>query len=70
MSISQRLWDDDAFVPAGEQTPPPAMASQLLAQLHLLDASRQEQIDGVREWLMHNHASKSLTISLERRELI
>lgn len=46
------------------------MASQLLAQLHLLDASRQEQIDGVREWLMHNHASKSLTISLERRELI
>ncbi len=69
MGISNRLWDDDVFVPAGAEMPTPVLAGQLLSSLHLLDASRDEQIEGVRAWLRDHKSSKSLEVSLNRRGL-
>lgn len=69
MGIAHRLWDDKLFLSADEDTAPPALAGQLLSALHLLDAPRDEQVEGVRNWLRSNELSKSLEISLCRRGL-
>ncbi|MCG7633960.1 hypothetical protein MHN80_16745 [Gordonia McavH-238-E] len=67
MGISHRLWDDTVFVPAREQRPEPAFVGQLLSSLHLEDAPRPRQAEGIRQWLQHNYPSKSLVLSLEKR---
>ncbi|KNA89827.1 hypothetical protein RND64_02550 [Gordonia sp. w5E2] len=69
MGIANRLWDDSVYLPVDVNLPQPAMAGQLLTILHLLDAPREEQVEGVRTWLQTNEPSKSLQISLERRGL-
>lgn len=69
MGIADRLWDDSVYLPVDVDLPQPAMAGQLLTILRLLDAPREEQIEGVRAWLQTNEPSKSLQISLKRRGL-
>ncbi|MFC9982882.1 hypothetical protein [Gordonia sp. NPDC127522] len=67
MSSSHRLWDDSAFVAAGEQRPKPVFVGQLLSSLHLEDAPRSRQAEGIREWLLYNEPSKSLVLSMDKR---
>lgn len=67
MGISQRLWDDSVFLPAGETMPEPALAGQLLSVLHLRDAPHEKQVEGIRDWLRDHSPSKSLEMSLDRR---
>ncbi|MDV7099695.1 hypothetical protein R4227_06005 [Gordonia amicalis] len=67
LPFRERLWDDDAFTPIGEEPPAPAFVGQLLARLRLEDAPKAEQIDGIRNWLANNKPHRSLIRSLRRR---
>ncbi|MGV9791920.1 hypothetical protein [Gordonia sp. NPDC003422] len=66
MSVAARLWDDEGFTVPGKPARSPQVAGVLLGRLHLTRAPHAEQVDGIREWLEHNHPSKSLIRSLER----
>jgi hypothetical protein len=67
LSFRERLWDDSVFLPPDAAMQPPALAGQLLTLLGLRNSTRDEQEIGIREWLLTNHPSRSLAVSLGRR---
>lgn len=66
MSFADRLLDDDLFVGrnADEEPPAPRTVVTLLNQLHLLDDSHQDQIDGIRSWLAGHEPTDRLVESI------
>lgn len=62
MSIGHRLWDDAGWGVV-EQTP---TLRVLLTDLGLREASRDDQVAGIRSWLATHRPSQSLIANIER----
>lgn len=64
MSFAERIWDDEGFT-SPRPTSMPTVLTQLVA-LHLYDAPRSEQVDGMRAWLRDHTPTESLRADIAR----
>jgi len=68
--MSERLWDDGAFLTPGEPMPQPVSLAGLLEDLDLEDAGVERRAQGVRSWLAVNEPNVYLRRSIDRSGLL
>lgn len=68
--MTNRFWDDDVFVPPGDEMPQPINLRGLLVDLQLEDSPLKEQAAGISAWLKGNEPNINLQYSIEQSGLL